>query len=256
VTVLNLPAGFCATGFNPDGTAAPQLCPPAGSSNVVVPVGRCIRSLAGTLWCPFTENNISGTSSGIGDVIVRGKVAIVSTPMLDLGAGVDLRLPTGDDEQLLGLGKTQTKIMVMGSTTRGNVAPHFNVGYTFSGKGIPFDENGNVQFFDDNGNYKIEPSPEISYTFGADVAVTPIVTVMGDVIGRSLRHSATFDFTTTASSSYFTVSPGTLNLILGTIGAKVKVGADFLLIASVVFPLNSAGIKPGITPVIGFERAF
>jgi len=80
--------------------------------------------------------------------------------------------------------------------------------------------------------------------------------VMGDVIGRSLRHSATFDFTTTASSSYFTVSPGTLNLILGTIGAKVKVGADFLLIASVVFPLNSAGIKPGITPVIGFERAF
>jgi hypothetical protein len=29
-----------------------------------------------------------------------------------------------------------------------------------------------------------------------------------------------------------------------------------LLNMSVAFPLNSAGLKPGLTPVIGLERAF
>jgi Putative MetA-pathway of phenol degradation len=209
--------------------------------------------------CPYTTNS-KGTSSGIGDIILRGKVAVTSTPMLDLAVGLDVRLPTGDDEQLLGVGKRQTKLMVMGATTRGGVSPHFNVGYTFSGKGIPFDADGNVKLWDDvTGEFNsaaFEPSDEVSYTFGADVAATPSITIMGDVIGRSLRNSAKFDFVTSGGDSYFTVSPATLNLILGTIGAKVKIGSDFLITASVVFPLNSAGVKPGITPVIGFERAF
>jgi hypothetical protein len=209
--------------------------------------------------CPFSESNITGTSSGLGDVILRGKAAIISMPMLDLGAGIDLRLPTGDDQQLLGLGKAQTKVMLMGSSTQGIVAPHFNLGYTFAGKGIPFNPDGTVALYDANGDFNdgaFEPSSEINYTFGVDVAATPMVTVMGDVIGRSLRNSAKFEFTTSGSSSFFTLSPGTLNLILGTVGAKVKIGNDFLLTASVVFPLNSAGVKPGVTPVVGFERAF
>src|SRR5262249_14979504 len=146
-------------------------------------------------------------------------------------------------------------------TTRGSVAPHFNVGYTFSGNGVPFvasPSGPQIDFdsvFNSDGSVNLQPSPEINYTFGADMAASQSVTVMGDVIGRSLRKSAQFDFVTQGASSFFTVAPGTLNLVLGTVGTKIKVGNEFLILASVVFPINSAGVKPGITPVVGFERA-
>ena len=45
-------------------------------------------------------------------------------------------------------------------------------------------------------------------------------------------------------------------MLLGAVGAKVSVGGAWLLTGTVLFPLNDNGIKPAVTPVIGFERAF
>jgi hypothetical protein len=45
-------------------------------------------------------------------------------------------------------------------------------------------------------------------------------------------------------------------LLLGAVSAKFMVANSWLLTAAVAFPLNSNGLRPGITPVIGFERAF
>lgn len=260
---LNVPAGVCVDVTRPNGEAVPNAAcraASAGPGTVAIPVGLCARTSDGDFLCPFSESNVTGTSSGIGDVIIRGKVSLKSMPMFDLAAGIDLRLPTGDEDQLLGIGTTQTKVTVMGSTTRGRVSPHFNVGYAFSpGRGIPFDAAGNLDFdalAAEDFELGAFQSDELNYTVGVDVALHQMITVMGDVIGRSLRDSAKFDFVTSGASSFFTVSPATLNLILGTVGTKVRIGKDFLLTASVVFPLNSAGIKPRVTPVVGFERAF
>ena len=52
------------------------------------------------------------------------------------------------------------------------------------------------------------------------------------------------------------VTPGNVHLLLGAVGAKVSVGGAWLLTGTVLFPLNDNGIKPAVTPVIGFERAF
>ena len=185
--------------------------------------------------------NQKGSSSGVGDITVRAKVAVPSPRAFQLAAGVDVRLPTGDTDKLLGVGATETKVMVMGSLPRGPIAPHFNVGYTWAG--------------DDTGS-PFNVFNEVNYIFGADVAVTPAVTVMGDVIGRTLRDASKIDFVNEPGFSYFTSEIGNVNMLLGTVGAKVKVSGMWLLTASVVFPLNSSGVKPGVTPVIGFERAF
>jgi hypothetical protein len=184
---------------------------------------------------------LKGSSNGIGDVTMRAKVAVPSPSALELAAGVDLRLPTGDPYGLLGVGATQTKVMVMGSLPRGMVAPHFNVGYTWAGS----DASSPFNVFN-----------EVNYIVGADLAATPAVTVIGDVIGRTLRGAGKIDFIDTPGRSYFTTDTGHVNLLLGTVGAKVKVSGMWLLTAGVVFPLNNDGVKPGVTPVIGFERAF
>jgi hypothetical protein len=54
---------------------------------------------------------------------------------------------------------------------------------------------------------------------------------------------------------FLEVTPGTVHLLLGAVGAKVAIGGSWLLTGTVLFPLNDNGIKPAVTPVIGFERA-
>ena len=45
---------------------------------------------------------------------------------------IDLRLPTGDEDDLLGTGATQTKVQFIASGEYGLFAPHASFGYTFS----------------------------------------------------------------------------------------------------------------------------
>ncbi len=76
-----------------------------------------------------------GTATGIGDVVVRTKYNFLRSPAAGLSLGVDVRLPTGDDADLLGLGTTQGKFMFIASADNDRFSPHMNIGFTVSGKG-------------------------------------------------------------------------------------------------------------------------
>lgn len=210
----------------------------------------------------ITREEISGSSFGAGDVVIRTKAALVASASFDAAAALDLRLPTGDPEKLLGTGQLQTKLLFIAGTTVGSVTPHVNLGYTFGGSGMAF---GQVVQFEDS--YEVpellerEASEEFNYTFGADAAVTPRITIAGDVIGRVVKNSAAmtpFDsgFENADRVKDLKVIPGTVHLLLAAVGAKVNIGGSWLLTGSILFPLTDNGIRPALTPVIGFERAF
>jgi hypothetical protein len=198
----------------------------------------------------------SGKSAGIGDVTIRGKVGLPSARVMDFAMAVDVRLPTGDKRELLGAGGLQTTAMLAGAARSGAVAPHFNVGYVFGGKGLPEVADLGLE----QGDFK--PSDEFKYTIGSEFVLSGAVTVAGDVIGRTMFAAPVPVQTTQSSlgsgytSSGLTIRRGTLNLLLGAVSVKVMVADSWLLTAAIAFPLNSNGLTPGITPVIGFERAF
>ena len=201
----------------------------------------------------------SGSSSGIGDILVRTKVALLASDGFDAAAAVDIRLPTGDPEKLLGTGFTQARVMFIGGTTFGSVNPHVNVGYTFGGDGMKFDADNNRFEESDPELISRQPSEEFNYTAGVDFAVTARLTIAGDIIGRVVKNSAEMEFIDTTGWNreiFLEITPGTVHKLLGAVGAKVSVGGAWLLTGTVLFPLNDAGIKPAVTPVIGFERAF
>ena len=56
-----------------------------------------------------------GSASGLGDVLLRAKYNFARTPTTAFAAALDLRLPTGDKDNLLGSGATQTKLFFVGS---------------------------------------------------------------------------------------------------------------------------------------------
>jgi Putative MetA-pathway of phenol degradation len=200
----------------------------------------------------------SASATGIGDMLVRAKYGIFGAHDGEAGAAVslDLRLPTGDEENLLGTGTTQARFSFIGSTAFGRLYPHVNVGYTISGKGFVNDISSAVQ----------QPD-EANYVFGFDSAVTSSLTVAADVIGRTLLDPSGFtdeELTFQCVScpplsptfDEFSPSTGNTNILLGSAGVRFNPTRNLLISAHALFPLRKSGLVDNFTPVIGFEYAF
>jgi hypothetical protein len=235
---------------------------------VIAPVGRSSVSGFNSYYQLYqgeesTEvTDSSGSSFGPGDVVIRTKAAIVAIPRFDAAAAVDVRLPTGDPDKLLGTGYLQTRLLFIAGSTLGTVTPHVNFGYTFGGSGMTFGEDNRwTGSFGDPELIRREPSQELNYTMGVDVAATPRITIAGDVIGRVVQDSAEMNLFDSGASDpdrviFLEVTPGTVHMLLGAVGAKMNIGGSWLLTGTVLFPLTHNGITPAVAPVIGFERAF
>jgi hypothetical protein len=123
------------------------------------------------------------------------------------------------------------------------------------------EDNRWIGSFGDPELIRRQPSEELNYTVGVDMSATPKITIAGDVIGRVVKDTAAMTFYDSGASDpdrviFLEVTPGTVHLLLGAVGAKVNVGSSWLATVTILFPLNDNGIKPAVTPVIGFERAF
>jgi hypothetical protein len=194
--------------------------------------------------------------------VIRTKAALIASARFDAAVAVDLRLPTGDPDKLLGTGDLQTKLLFIAGTTVGRVTPHVNLGYTFGGDGMRFGADNRWEgSVGDPELIERQPSEEFNYTFGADAAATPRITIDGDVIGRVVKNSAALTPYDSGADSgdrvrSLVVTPGTVHLLLCAMGVKVNLGGSWLATGTILFPLNDNGIKPALTPVIGFERSF
>lgn len=113
----------------------------------------------------------SSSASGLGDIVVRTKYVLLPAESGGVAAAVDLRLPTGDETNLLGTGGVQARVYGIGSITRGPISPHVNAGYTFSTRGALPDTR---------------LRDEINVAMGFDLALTPRATVAVDFLGRTL----------------------------------------------------------------------
>src|SRR5688572_15114330 len=77
----------------------------------------------------------SGSATGIGDVVLRTKYNFLRAAGAWMSLGVDVRLPSGDEDNLIGLGTTQGKFFLIASSNNPRVSPHVNIGFTVSGAG-------------------------------------------------------------------------------------------------------------------------
>ena len=223
---------------------------------------------------------VGGSATGIGDVLVRAKYLFVRRSDAGVAGEIGVRLPTGDESDLLGTGGTQTRLLFIAAMSRGDFSPHVNLGYVLSSGTV---SSGVTDFEIPAGSagdpirnlsapdIDLSVPDEFHYTGGFDWAVSPRVTFAADVIGRVIRNvmrfesgDSTFQFRTANDSPIQTNSRPTfnldgtrnLNLLLGAVGAKFNVATNLLLTANVLFPLSDSGLKPRVTPVIGLDYAF
>ena len=204
----------------------------------------------------------SGTATGLGDIVLRTKYRVAGDARAALALAVDARLPTGDEDNLLG-GSAQTKVFAILSGGGDRVGHHVNIGYTFSDS----DEGTTT------GSMTGTPSlrDEFNYAGGLEFVASPRLTILADVVGRTLRDSGRlrleekrFEFQPQnlslpiafATFDEFAFRGGNLNLLLGTVGAKFNPFGNVLLSGNVLFPLTDAGLKSRWSTVVGVDYAF
>ncbi|HJR60953.1 MAG TPA: hypothetical protein VJ813_16195 [Vicinamibacterales bacterium] len=189
---------------------------------------------------PFLQASGAASASGVGDAAFRAKFTLAHSHAASLAAAAELRLPTGDSENLLGAGATAYRFLGIGSFESGRFTLHGNGGVVFGGV-----------------------SDEVNFAGAAAFAVRPRVTVSGEVLVRRLSELHDLQLApeahpTIAGVDTFRLVQGNTATTLSTAvaGMKWNVGGTLVLAAHVAFPLVRRGLTAPVTPTLALEYAF
>jgi hypothetical protein len=195
-----------------------------------------------------------GHASGPGDITIRLKQTVSKRTRQGTALGVDLRLPTGDERDLLGTGAPGVYPFMAWSGNYGAISPHINAGYQWNGESI---------LGGDPGLGVAEDLPDVAaYSVGAVVEVHPRVTAAVDVLGRYVIDSPrlrredfhALDGVTVLPNITFT--SGSFNELSASAGLKLNIVGRLLIDLNLLVRLNSVGLRDKISPLIGLEYAF
>jgi hypothetical protein len=193
----------------------------------------------------------SGTASGLGDVVIRAKYTILKRNSVGIAESIDVRIPTGDEHDLLGVAGPQIKLTLIASSAWGRLSPHLNVGYTITGTSTSAD---------DEASFVVPPPEEVNYVGGADLALSLRTTIAVDAVGRVLRRVGTLSWVPSEFGprfEQFRLNAGEdLHLLLGSVGLKVNPFGNMLLTANVLFPLMKRGLTDSLTWMAGLDYSF
>jgi hypothetical protein len=182
----------------------------------------------------------SASASGPGDFLIRGKYNVLRSSGSGLAIGAEARLPTGDEQNLLGTGEASIKPRVIASLERDRVAVHGDVGYSIGGL-----------------------SDELVYGGAVTVLGTSRLTLVGEIAGRRLSSAGRLTETTGPHPSLAGVDTIRLTSVdratervAGVIGFKWNIAATLLFSANVVKPFTSAGLNARWISTFALDYSF
>ncbi len=192
-----------------------------------------------------------GSASGIGDLTLRLKGRMGGSAAL----GLDVRVPTGDEENLLGVGAPGVRPFFVLSRSGKAFSPHLNVGYLWNGSSVLAGDPATGETAD--------LPDQVTYVLGADFGVSSRFTFVLDVIGSYLIDAPRLNQTTfvglnPAHTTFPTIefTEESYNLLSGAVGFKLNVVESLLVDVNLLFNLDNNGLRDKITPLVGFEYAF
>jgi hypothetical protein len=207
---------------------------------------------------------IQAESAGISDIAVIGKYQLwksmpTGVSSSGIAALVLVRLPTGDEDNLRGLGMTRTTFGLVGSASLGPVSPHVNVGYELWSAGIDIPSD----FLTDA---TVRAKDQILYSGGVEFEAHPLLTLNVDVLGRFVRGAGKiearnfrYDPTTNefgVDSATVLMATGGLNTLTLAPGFKWNLWQGALLSVHTLLGMTTDGLTDRVTPVVGLDWAF
>ena len=182
----------------------------------------------------------SASASGIGDAVLRAKYNVLRNGGSGLAVGVETRLPTGREQDLLGSGHASVAPRLIGSYEADRVGVHGEVGYSFGGV-----------------------SEVLGYATAVTVVARSRLTIVGELSGLRITGLGRLADTTQPHPGLVGVDTirlsgveQTADRIVAVAGFKWNVASTWLLTANVRRPVTSTGLDAGWVPTITFDYSF
>jgi hypothetical protein len=182
----------------------------------------------------------TGSAGGLGDIGVQARYVIIGDNIRGVSVGGDLRMPTGSADDLLGSGDTAGRVIGIGSWEEGQLAVYLNGGIGVGGA-----------------------SRELFWSTATTVAVTPRVTIVGEVMGRRLADLSLVrdvyqphpQMAGVETMRWLPAERGIHTTFIAT-GAKWNLGGPWLLNTSLLIRVTDAGLRARVTPALSIDYAF
>ncbi|HXH05010.1 MAG TPA: hypothetical protein VNI83_00310 [Vicinamibacterales bacterium] len=177
---------------------------------------------------------------GPGDLVLRSKVRVAGGAGGGFALGVDLTLPTGREENLLGAGRAGVRLLAIASAESRRTAVHVN---GLAARGGLSNEEG----------------------LGAalTLAASPRLTFTAEILMRRLERLRAVEpvaapHPTIAGVETIRLLPGTSPALVSTavVGAKWNVADGWLLAVQAAWPMTRRGLTAAVTPAVGLEHTF
>jgi Putative MetA-pathway of phenol degradation len=251
---VNSSATIVQNSFGPGNSAFHQFNPAVVTSCTTTP-------------CFNGSFSSAGTATGIGDVDLRGKYEVYQGERFGFATGVDVRLPTGDAQNLLGSGAIGVRPFGIVSYSA-RVSPHAEIGYELNGKSILAGD------FVATATTKGGLPDRVVYIVGADAAIVKRLTASFDIYGQRL-----FGVPQLFSTSYTdlgkcsdmvctTLTPGTThpdiavrpnadyNITNASVGLKYRPFGHLVITGNVLIKLDDGGLRSTVVPLVGASYSF
>ena len=197
-----------------------------------------------------------GSAGGVGDLVARVKATLMREGRRSLAAGVDIRMPTGDEKNLLGSGALGVRPFAAVSASVGPFAPHANVGYQWNGK--------SALAGDIRSGAKADLPDQFIYAVGADVLMAERLSVVFDIFGQRVVDSPRLlSRTSTRTGAAGTVTLNDITFVTesywtssGGFGLKGNLAPRLLVTFNLRFAMADGGLTDRLSPLIGMEWAF
>jgi hypothetical protein len=188
----------------------------------------------------FVQASGSANASGMADVVARAKYRLFNGRDSAFATAVEVRLPTGNDADLLGAGSAGVRALAIFSEETGRIGVHGNGAIGWGGA-----------------------SGELSSAGAITFAATPRVTVTGELL---LRRFTDMHEITAVSEPHPTIAGvNTLRLVPGQAtptlssavsGVKWNLGSTAVLSGELLWRLGSGGLTAPVTPMLSLDYLF
>jgi hypothetical protein len=188
----------------------------------------------------FVQATGSASASGLGDIVARVKYNVLREGASGLAIGAETRLPTGDEDNLLGGGEISFTPRAIGSVEGRVVGFHGEFSYTLN-----------------------EVSNALGYGAALTVAAAPRFTVIGELFGRRIEGLGRLTSTTAphprlvgVDTIRLTGIEETADRIVAVGGFKWNVTGTWLVTANILRPITEAGLNASWVPTVTFDYSF
>ncbi|HEV2278376.1 MAG TPA: hypothetical protein VGS02_09385 [Acidobacteriaceae bacterium] len=196
----------------------------------------------------------AGTASGVGDITINGKGQIWSGERASFAVGMNLRVPSGDDRNLLGSGAWGMSPYLVYSYL-GKISPHAKLGFQWNTATELNNPTGT------SGGNKTLPGG-MQYDLGADWAMSRRVTLAADILGSQFLNTPQLLEGTVTVSGVSTPLPASGSGITSytinnaSVGMKWNPYRNLVLSANGLIQINNTGLRSRPTPLVGVSYKF